>query len=62
MPTNSGQNVDLPFDRPAAQNATLVFGADYVPPRNDVVVQATLPPPVASIHFIPPALLAPTEN
>ena len=57
MPTNSGQNVDLPFDRPAAQNATLVFGADYVPPRNDVVVQATLPPPVASIHFIPPARL-----
>ena len=57
MPTNSGQNVDLPFDRPAAQDADLVFGADYVPPRNDMAVQATLPAPVASIHFIPPARL-----
>ena len=57
MPTNSGQNVDLAFDRPAAQDAELIFGADYVPPRNDMAVQATLPPPVASIHFIPPARL-----
>ena len=38
MPTNSGQNVDLAFDRPAAQDAELIFGADYVPPRNDMAV------------------------
>lgn len=57
MPTNSGQNVDLLFDRPAATDADLIFGADYVPPLNDVTVQATLPLPVASIHFIPPARL-----
>lgn len=61
MPPNPGQNIDLSvdllFDRPAATDADLIFGADYVPPRNDVVVQATLPLPVASIHFIPPARL-----
>ena len=57
MPANSGQNVDLLFDRPAATDADLIFGADYVPPRNDVVVQATLPLPVASIAFIPPTRL-----
>lgn len=57
MPANSGQNVDLRFDRPAALDADLIFGADYVPPRNDVTVQAMLPLPVASIHFIPPARL-----
>ena len=57
MPVNSGQNVDLLYERPAATDADLVFGADYVPPRNDVVVQATLPLPVASVAFIPPARL-----
>lgn len=57
MPTNSGQYVDLLFDRPAATDADLIFGADYAPPRNDVTVQATLPLPVPSIHFIPPARL-----
>lgn len=57
MPANSGQNVDLLFDRPAATDADLIFGADYVPPRNDVTVLATLPLPVASFHFIPPARL-----
>ncbi len=57
MPVNTGQNVDLLFDRPAATDADLIFGADYVPPRNDVALQATLPLPVASIHFIPPARL-----
>ena len=57
MPANSGQNVDLLFDRPAATDADLIFGADYVPPRNEVTVLATLPLPVASIHFIPPARL-----
>lgn len=54
---NSGQNVDLRFDRPATLDADLIFGADYVPPRNDVVVQATLPLPVVSVAFIPPARL-----
>lgn len=57
MPPNPGQNIDLLFDRPAATDADLIFGADYVPPRNDVALQATLPLPVASIHFIPPARL-----
>ena len=61
MPAHSGQNVDLLYDRPAAAaaatDADLIFGADYVPPRNDVVVQATLPLPVASVAFIPPARL-----
>ncbi len=57
MPANSGQNVDLLFDRPAATNAHLIFGADYVPPRNDVALQATLSLLVASFHFIPPARL-----
>lgn len=57
MPVNSGQNVDLLYDRPAATDADLIFGADYVPPRNDVVVQATLPLPVAGIAFVPPARL-----
>ncbi|MCB2037955.1 MAG: hypothetical protein KDF56_13775, partial [Ottowia sp.] len=57
MPSNSGQNVDLLYDRPAATSADLVFGADYVPPRNDVAVLAMLPLPVVSIAFIPPARL-----
>ena len=60
MPAHSGQNVDLLYDRPAAAattDADLIFGADYVPPRNDVVVQATLPLPVVSVAFIPPARL-----
>ena len=58
MPVNFGQNFDLLYDQPAATDADLIFGADYVPPRNDVVVQATLPLPVVSVAFIPPALLA----
>ena len=57
MPVNSGQNVELRFDRPAALDADLVFGADYVPPPSDVVVLATLPLPVANIALIPPARL-----
>lgn len=52
-----GHNVDLLYDRPAALDADLIFGADYVPPRNDVVMRATLPLPVASVVFIPPARL-----
>lgn len=58
MPVNFGQNFDLLYDQPAATDADLIFGADYVPPRNDVVVQATLPLPVVSVAFIPPARLA----
>ncbi len=57
MPTNSGQNVDLLYDRPAVTDADLIFGADYVPPLSDVTIQTTLPLPVVSIHFIPPARL-----
>ena len=61
MPVNFGQNVDLLYDQPAAAAATtdadLIFGADYVPPRNAVVVQAALPLPVVSVAFIPPARL-----
>ena len=57
MPANSGQNVLLLYDRPAAADAHLIFGANYVLPCNDVVVQVRLPAPVASIVFIPPARL-----
>ena len=57
MSVSPGHNVDLLYDRPAALGADLIFGADYVPPRNDVVVRATLPLPVASFLFIPPARL-----
>lgn len=47
--------VDLLFDQPAATDANLVFGAGFVAPRDDVVVLASLPLPVVSIKFIPPA-------
>lgn len=47
--------VDLLFDQPAATNADLVFGANYIAPRDDVTVRATLPLPVVAIKFIPPA-------
>ena len=47
--------VDLLFDQPAATDANLVFGANYIAPRDDVAVQATLPLPVVTIKFIPPA-------
>lgn len=47
--------VDLLFDQPAATDANLVFGANYIAPRDDVTVQATLPLPVVTIKFIPPA-------
>ncbi|MDX1251139.1 MAG: hypothetical protein IDH49_02555 [Gammaproteobacteria bacterium] len=47
--------VDLLFDQPAATDADLVFGANYIAPRNDVTVRATLPLPVVTIKFIPPA-------
>jgi hypothetical protein len=47
--------VDLLFDQPAATDADLVFGAGFVAPRDDLVVLASLPLPVVSIKFIPPA-------
>lgn len=47
--------VDLLFDQPAATDANLVFGANYIAPRDDVTVRATLPLPVVTIKFIPPA-------
>jgi len=47
--------VNLLFDQPAATDADLVFGAGFVTPRDDVVVLASLPLPVVSIKFIPPA-------
>ncbi|WP_394474869.1 hypothetical protein [Ralstonia mannitolilytica] len=47
--------VDLLFDQPAATDADLVFGANYIAPRDDVTVWATLPLPVVAIKFIPPA-------
>ena len=46
--------VDLLFDQPAATDADLVFGANYIAPRDDVTVRATLPLPVVAIKFIPP--------
>ena len=47
--------IDLLFDQPAATDAHLVFGANYIAPRDDVTVRATLPLPVIAIKFIPPA-------
>ena len=47
--------VDLLFDQPAATDTHLVFGANYIAPRDDVTVRATLPLPVIAIKFIPPA-------
>jgi hypothetical protein len=47
--------VNLLFDQPAATDADLVFGAGFVAPRDDVAVLASLPLPVVSIKFIPPA-------
>lgn len=47
--------VDLLFNQPTATDANLVFGANYIAPRDDVTVRATLPLPVVTIKFIPPA-------
>lgn len=47
--------IELLFDQPAATDANLVFGANYIAPRDDVTVRATLPLPVVAIKFIPPA-------
>lgn len=45
----------LLFDQPAATDADLVFGANYIAPRDDVRVQVRLPLPAVAIKFIPPA-------
>ena len=50
--------VDLLFDQPAATDANLVFGANYIAPRDDFLVLASLPLPVVAIKFIPPARAA----
>ncbi|GAA4331792.1 hypothetical protein GCM10023165_06070 [Variovorax defluvii] len=55
MPDPGSLQIHLRFDRPAPTDADLLFGADYVPPRNDLRVQAVLPLPFAAIKFIPPA-------
>jgi hypothetical protein len=55
MPDTESQQTNLRFDRPAALDANLLFGAEFVPPRDDVTLQVRLPPPVATIQFIPPA-------
>jgi hypothetical protein len=50
----SGQT-DLRFDRPAATDANLLFGADSLASRHDLAIMAALPLPAATIKFIPPA-------
>jgi hypothetical protein len=47
--------INLVFDRPAATDADLLFGATYVAPRDDIKVLAALPVPAVAIKFIPPA-------
>lgn len=47
--------VQLRFDQLAPSSTNLVFGADFVVPRNDLTVRAALPLPVAAIAFVPPA-------
>lgn len=47
--------VDLLFDQPSATDANLVFGSNYIAPRDDVTVSARLPLPAVAIRFIPPA-------
>ena len=49
--------VDLRFGQPAPTDANLLFGADFVAPRNEITVQAVLPPPLADLRFIPNARL-----
>lgn len=55
MAETASQQADLLFDRPAATDANLLFGADFVPPRNDLRILATLPLPGVAIQFIPAA-------
>lgn len=42
MPEPVSLQVHLRFDRPAPTDADLLFGADFVAPRNDLTVQAVL--------------------
>ncbi|HOA94764.1 MAG TPA: hypothetical protein PKJ79_13485 [Quisquiliibacterium sp.] len=69
MPDLGSSQVHLRFDRPAPTDADLLFGADFIAPRNDLTVQAVLPLPGVDVRFIPPARLelqvllpAPTVN
>lgn len=55
MADTESQQTNLLFDRPAATDANLLFGAGFAPPRNELRVFATLPVPAAAIKFIPPA-------
>lgn len=54
MADREGWGPDLRFDRPAAIDGTLVFGADFVAPRNDLALLATLPGLTVQIRCIPP--------
>ena len=54
MPEAESQQANLLFDRPAATNADLLFGADFVPPRADLTLWAALPLPTLAARFIPP--------
>lgn len=69
MSGSVSQGTDLRFGQPAPTDTDLLFGADFVAPRNDLTVQAVLPLPGVAITFIPPARLellaqlpAPTVN
>lgn len=55
MADTESQQTNLLFDRPAATDANLLFGAGFAPPRNELRVFAPLPLPAATIKFIPPA-------
>jgi hypothetical protein len=55
---NSGQNVDLRFDRPASTDANLLFGESFVAPRNDVTVLATLPGLTVQVRLRPVVTLS----
>ena len=57
MSGSVSQVSDLRFGQPAPTDADLLFGADFVAPRNDLTVQAVLPLPGVAITFIPPARL-----
>ena len=57
MPDLGSLQVHLRFDRPAPTDADLLFGANFVAPRNDLTVHAVLPLPGVDIRFIPPARL-----
>lgn len=57
MPDLGSPQIHLRFDRPAPTDADLLFGADFIAPRNDLTVQAVLPLPGVDVRFLPPARL-----